>query len=126
MPSGGRRYGAGRPKGAKTKKTQAVAMKAAAEGITPLEYMLETLRSAESTDEEKRWAAEKSAPYVHPRLSAAHVTGDVEHESFDIRLIPVQPVTYEELERAEKLTDEERNGFFEPLPQLVTGYKKGD
>ena len=50
---GGRRYGTGRPKGAKTKKTQAVAMKAAAEGITPLEYMLETLRSAESTDEEK-------------------------------------------------------------------------
>ena len=83
MTRGGKRSGAGRKKGSLSHKTRAIAARAAAEGITPLEVILRTMRSA--------WArasrngetvtsfpdaliaaamAEKAAPYVHPRLAA--------------------------------------------------------
>jgi hypothetical protein len=83
MPRGGNRSGAGRKKGSLNLKTRVIAERATAEGITPLEVMLRTMRSA--------WArasrngetvtnfkdaliaaamAEKAAPYVHPRLAA--------------------------------------------------------
>jgi hypothetical protein len=83
MTRGGKRSGAGRKKGSLSQKTRAIAARAAAEGITPLEVILRTMRSA--------WArasrngetvtsfpdaliaaamAEKAAPYVHPRLAA--------------------------------------------------------
>ena len=41
---GGKREGAGRKPGSKTKKTAEIALKAAEEGITPLEYMLNVMR----------------------------------------------------------------------------------
>lgn len=41
---GGKREGAGRPKGALTKKTREIAERAAAEGMTPLEVMLDNMR----------------------------------------------------------------------------------
>lgn len=44
MGHGGSRVGAGRPKGAVTKRTREVADKAIAEGTTPLEVMLENMR----------------------------------------------------------------------------------
>lgn len=44
MASGGKRVGAGRKVGSLTKRTQAVARQAAAEGKTPLEVMLENMR----------------------------------------------------------------------------------
>ena len=44
MAQGGKRVGAGRPKGALTKRTQEIAAKAAKEGKTPLEVMLENMR----------------------------------------------------------------------------------
>jgi hypothetical protein len=49
-------------------------------GLTPLDYMLTTLRDADSTDENKRWAAQNAAPYVHPRLSSvqAHIEGSID------------------------------------------------
>jgi hypothetical protein len=83
MPRGGKRSGAGRKKGSLSLKTRVIVERAGAEGITPLEVMLRTMRSA--------WArasrngktvtnfkdaliaaamAEKAAPYVHPRLAA--------------------------------------------------------
>jgi predicted nuclease with RNAse H fold len=83
MARGGKRAGAGRKKGSLSQKTRVIAECAASEGITPLEVMLKTMRSA--------WAkasrngetvtsfkdaliaaamAEKAAPYVHPRLAA--------------------------------------------------------
>ena len=40
---------------------------AVSEGITPVEFMLSIMRD-ENEDEKKRaWAAEKAAPYIHPR-----------------------------------------------------------
>lgn len=44
MARGGKRSGAGRPAGAVTKRTRAVAERAIQEGITPLDVMLENMR----------------------------------------------------------------------------------
>lgn len=44
MAKGGAREGAGRPKGARTKRTREIAEKAALAGITPLEAMLQAMR----------------------------------------------------------------------------------
>lgn len=81
---GGPRKGAGRPKGSATKRTREIADRAAAEGITPLEYMLQVMRD-ESEHEDPRVqiareamrfeAAKAAAPYMHPRLAAVEHTG---------------------------------------------------
>lgn len=73
---GGKRPGSGRPKGAVTKKTREVAMKAKEKGLTPLEYMLDVLRDNDADPKDRMWAAEKAAPYVHPRLANVAHTGD--------------------------------------------------
>ena len=44
--------------------------------LLPLDYMLQVLRDPETSATEKRWAAEKSAPYLHPRLSSVDHRGD--------------------------------------------------
>lgn len=44
MPKGGKREGAGRKVGSLAKKTQAIAERASAEGISPLEVMLDNMR----------------------------------------------------------------------------------
>ena len=91
--NGGARKGSGRKVGAATKKTREIADKLAESGeLTPLEYMLETLRqtpeklraqfkSGEITeiefaiaikklDDSRYQAARDAAPYIHPRLSS--------------------------------------------------------
>ena len=83
---GGSRKGAGRKPGAATKRTREVANKAASEGITPLEYMLQVMRTEPSAELEARdmlsaivlrfEAAKAAAPYIHPKLSAVEVTGE--------------------------------------------------
>jgi hypothetical protein len=83
---GGKRKGAGRPKGAATKKTREIAMRAAEEGITPLEFMLKIMRSepAESIEDPRLLhdilamrfeAAKAAAPYIHPRLASVEMAG---------------------------------------------------
>jgi hypothetical protein len=87
---GGARRGAGRPKGSKnaaTKKARAVSEQAAAEGITPLEYMLDIMRTEVSEDMDARElltaitlrfeAAKAAAPYIHPRLAAVEHSGNL-------------------------------------------------
>lgn len=66
---GGKREGAGRPAGAVTKKTREIAEQAIQEGVTPLEYMLGVLRDVTAEPKDRMWAAEKAAPYVHPKLA---------------------------------------------------------
>lgn len=83
---GGRRTGAGRKPGSATKKTREIADRAAAEGITPLEYMLSIMRAEPRPDlGPKDWlaavtmrfeAARAAAPYMHPRLAAVEHTGE--------------------------------------------------
>jgi hypothetical protein len=82
---GGKRPGAGRKSGSATKKTREIANKAASEGITPLEFMLDIMRGEppETEDERVRLsfiemrfeAAKAAAPYMHPRLQAIEHTG---------------------------------------------------
>ena len=73
MPKGGRRPGAGRPKGSKHQKTLSRAL-AAVEGadITPVEFMLQELKTciAEGDRKGAREMAVAAAPYTHPRLAA--------------------------------------------------------
>lgn len=75
---GGARKGAGRKAGSATQKTRAIADKAAAAGITPLEVMLEAMNSfRESGDLEKAASfAKDAAPYIHPKLAAIEHTGE--------------------------------------------------
>jgi hypothetical protein len=103
--SGGRRKGAGRKLGAATKKTREIADKLAASGEeTPLSYMLAVLREtpeklkaqfkAGEIDEieyavllknlinRRDWAAEKAAPYIHPRLASIEANVDVKGQDF--------------------------------------------
>lgn len=75
MARGGKREGAGRPAGATTKKTREVAEKALDEGITPLEYMLTVLRNEKAGIKDRMWAAEKAAPYIHPKLASVEHSG---------------------------------------------------
>lgn len=69
MARGGARAGAGRPKGAAAKRTREIADKAASEGLTPLEFMLQVLRDETAEMGARFEAAKAAAPYVHPRLA---------------------------------------------------------
>jgi hypothetical protein len=72
---GGSRPGSGRPKGSKDRRTVETALRAAAEGLTPLEYLQAVLRD-ESADPSARFeAAKAAAPYIHARLAATQLTG---------------------------------------------------
>lgn len=86
MPRGGKRPGAGRKKGSATQKTRKVADRAAAEGITPLEVMLDAMRRLHKARKYGPAAAiaHNAAPYIHPRLAAITHKGDSEQP---IRLV---------------------------------------
>jgi hypothetical protein len=70
--NGGARRGAGRPLGSANRKTLEIANRAAEQGITPLEVMVNIMRDAYDTkDYEKALdAAVKAAPYMHSKLSS--------------------------------------------------------
>ena len=78
MPAGGRREGSGRKLGGANKKTRAIADAAVANGITPLEVLLTTMRAAWQRTEEGSLkgedlnlavsCAEKAATFIHPRM----------------------------------------------------------
>lgn len=75
MARGGKREGAGRKAGSASRKTRETADRAAASGLTPLDYMLGVLRNEFADDKDRMWAAEKAAPYIHPRLAAVEHSG---------------------------------------------------
>jgi phage terminase large subunit len=70
---GGKRPGAGRPKGSPNKASAAKAAEIAASGLTPLEYMLQVLRNEELPRDARMDAAYKAAPTSIP--SALRWTG---------------------------------------------------
>lgn len=82
---GGARKGAGRKAGSATKRTREIADAAAASGITPLEFMLQIMRTEPSEQLEpidyfraqsmRFEAAKAAAPYMHPRLAAIEHSG---------------------------------------------------
>ena len=76
MPRGGKRPGAGRPKGVPNKRTRKLT-EATAEvvaiaeerGITPLAHMMSVLNDPATKAERKDYMAAQAAPYMHPRLA---------------------------------------------------------
>lgn len=75
MARGGPRQGAGRKAGSATRKTREVANRAAEEGITPLEFMLNIMRDEQAPRAERLDMAKAAAPYVHARLASIEASG---------------------------------------------------
>ena len=96
---GGKRPGAGRKKGALSKRTQEIAAAVLADGVTPLEYMLNVMRTS-SDPKRKDAMAIAAASYIHPRLSAIEANVKVsEHEEAVKHLHATVTATVEDHER---------------------------
>lgn len=68
----------GRSKGVRNKRTIAKRDDLARmidKGISPLEYMLDTMRDATRDEKDRLDAAKAAAPYIHPRLNSIEHTG---------------------------------------------------
>lgn len=72
---GGKRPGAGRKKGIPNRRTVELQEKIASEGITPLDFMLQTMRDEKQPHPVRMAAAAAAAPYVHAKLSSVEVGG---------------------------------------------------
>ena len=75
---GGKREGAGRPKGAQSKSTLERQAAIVAGGITPLEYMLNVIRDEAMDSKRRDSMAQACAPYIHPRLAATEIQGNAD------------------------------------------------
>jgi hypothetical protein len=80
----GRKTG-GRKPGVPNKKTAALQNRVAESGITPLDYMLNLLRTDETPPALKFEAAKAAAPYIHPKLSNIDV-GNAGGKPFEVKL----------------------------------------
>lgn len=87
----------GRQKGIRNKRTIAKRDELARmidKGISPLEYMLDTMRNPEAEAKERLEAARAAAPYIHPRLAAIEHSGPnggpIEHEAIIGKMTPQQ------------------------------------
>lgn len=81
VAKGGARPGAGRKPGGSNTKSREIADRAAAQGITPIEVMLDAMREAHEAGDSRQAAlfAQMAAPYIHPKLSTinANLSGEV-------------------------------------------------
>jgi hypothetical protein len=75
MSDGGKREGAGRPKGSKNKATLEQQAEIAATGETPLDYMIRVMRDKTVDHDRRDKMAAAAAPYVHAKLAAIEHTG---------------------------------------------------
>jgi hypothetical protein len=83
MSKGGRREGAGRPRGSRGKRTQASIAQAETLGPTPLEVLLESMLAARAEGEraEAVDCAKAAAPYVHSKLAPTSPPTPVEFQT---------------------------------------------
>lgn len=65
----------GRKAGTPNKATAAREAEIKADGLAPLDYMLKVLRDDTAEKADRMWAAEKAAPYVHPKLASVEHSG---------------------------------------------------
>lgn len=89
MAQGGRREGAGRPKGARNRKTVEQSEAVRESGLTPLDYLLSVMRDISLPREDRVDAAHKAAPYVHAKLAS------VDHKSTDGTMTPPAKIILE-------------------------------
>jgi hypothetical protein len=101
MPSGGKRSGAGRPRGSKTKK-QALLLAAAEAGELPVDFLLRIMRDPTVDAAVRMDAAKSVAPYLHPRLAATVISAAIEETqvvifktTYDDHAAGVPPVRYD-------------------------------
>ncbi len=66
---GGKREGAGRPKGSINTRQRITLDQAAKFGELPIEYMLRVMNSKKAPDARRDEMAKAAAPYLHPRLA---------------------------------------------------------
>ncbi len=66
----------GRQKGTPNKTTLARQAEIAAQGLTPLDYMLSVLRDTNENPTRRDDMAKAAAPYVHPKLATTTHKGD--------------------------------------------------
>ncbi len=81
----------GRKKGTPNKAVAAKAAEVAASGLTPLDYMLSVLRNENNPADVRLDAANKAAPYVHPKLAAVEHTGKIETDNAHHGEVAVRP-----------------------------------
>jgi|TARA_Y100000114_G_C11650650_1_gene274041 hypothetical protein len=75
MSHGGKRKGAGRPKGIQAgTKAERLAAELGKGQTTPLKYMLNMLNNPQVSIEKKMWAAKEAAPFVHSKLQSVNKT----------------------------------------------------
>lgn len=72
---GGARSGAGRKRGVRAKKTAERLAAIEASGLTPLDFLLQTMRDEKLERMVRMDAAKSAAPYVHPKLANVELTG---------------------------------------------------
>jgi hypothetical protein len=75
---GGKRPGAGRKKGIPNRASAAREAAIAASGLTPLEYMLTTMRDESKPVTLRLDMAKAAAPYVHPRLASVEQAVEID------------------------------------------------
>ena len=76
MAKGGKRQGAGRPKGSINRSTAELRAAIAASGEEmPIDYMLRVMHDTKADSERRDDMAKAAAPYLHPRLTSTEVTG---------------------------------------------------
>jgi hypothetical protein len=74
---GGKRSGAGRPKGAASRANDEVRQEAAATGELPLAYMLRIMRDPSQPVGRRDDMAKAAAPFCHSRLSSIEHSGEI-------------------------------------------------
>jgi hypothetical protein len=84
---GGKRVGAGRPRGSINKFSAEVREAAVAGGESPLDYMLRIMRDPNVDPQRRDYMAKAAAAYLHPRLNSTEVGGK-EGQSGDNRNYP--------------------------------------
>ena len=72
MPKGGKRAGAGRPRGSLNKRHKVVVDDPSA--LMPMEWMLAVLRDPEAEQSRRDQMAVQAAPYLHAKLNAIAVS----------------------------------------------------
>ena len=74
---GGKRTGAGRPKGAASRANEEVRQEAAVTGELPLAYMLRIMRDPSQPVGRRDDMAKAAAPFCHSRLSSVEHSGEI-------------------------------------------------
>jgi hypothetical protein len=73
---GGKRPGAGRPKGSPNKRTAEQVEAIASTGMTPLQYLTSVFQDVSADEARRIDAAKAAAPYCHAKLQPVDSDGD--------------------------------------------------